>query len=192
MQAQASLISASDYQIVPITFQGTVTKPPIDDIRIRMPDGSTVPYTGPIPDYPFKAGDPITISFDALVPSRQAIDTGLIPQPVDGLYQFELRGGIGSNNDNIFNADSIARFGSSGLFGNISGNGKMTKPPTLVARRNMERVADWRLSMTFSIIVIPSIPILTIARLDPTRPFLASLILPLWIIMSHQIASRVL
>lgn len=115
--AHAAIFSADDYQTIRINYQGIITSSPIDNIQIRQPDGSTVPYQGPVPDYPFKAGDPIMISFDAVLPSPKAIERGLVPASSNGIYQFQLGPGITADNSGIFGGGNLA------AFGNFSGSG---------------------------------------------------------------------
>lgn len=115
--ANAALISASDYKTIRIEYNAVVTKSPTDNVQILQPDGRITPFRGPIPDYPFKAGDPLKISFDAVVPSREAINKGLIPAAADGIYQFELGPNIANDNSIIFNFPNL------GAIGNLTGNG---------------------------------------------------------------------
>ncbi len=107
----------SDYVIVPVTYQGTVTSSATQHLQIRLPDGQTIPYTGPAPDYPFNAGDPISISFDAIVPSPSAIANGYVPPAVDGIYTFQ----IGPR------PEQLPQFPNTASFVNFSGNGGITQ-----------------------------------------------------------------
>lgn len=80
---------------VPLTFTGTVTNDVTNTIQIRQPDGSTVPYTGPVPDYPYKAGDPITISFNATLPTKAFYEPGGPyggQVAADGIYRIAIGG----------------------------------------------------------------------------------------------------
>ena len=80
---------------VRLTFSGVVTNDVTDTIMIRQPQtGALVPYTGPRPDYPYKKGDALTISFTADVPNRNFTGpagsfTG--QSSVDGIFRFDLR-----------------------------------------------------------------------------------------------------
>lgn len=85
--------SAPISRTIPVTFTGTVVDDVANTIRIRQPDGSTSPYTGPVPDYPYKKGDTVTVSFNATVPTAAAFQAG---QPYagrlsnDGIYKFSV------------------------------------------------------------------------------------------------------
>ncbi len=81
---------------VRLTFTGVVTNDVTDTIMIRQPlNGGLVPYTGPKPDYPYKNGDALTISFTADVPNK---DYNGPSGPysgqtaVGGIYKFDLQG----------------------------------------------------------------------------------------------------
>ena len=54
---------------IPVTFTGTVTNDVTNTIRLRQPDGSFANFAGPVPDYPYRVGDKVTLSFNATVPT---------------------------------------------------------------------------------------------------------------------------
>lgn len=78
---------------IPVTFTGTVVDDVANTIRIRQADGSFTNYTGPVPDYPYKKGDTVTVSFNATVPTAAAFEAG---QPysgrlsADGTFKFSV------------------------------------------------------------------------------------------------------
>lgn len=93
--AQTAPISRS----VPLTFTGVVANDITNTIKVRQPDGTTVPYVGPVPDYPYKAGDPVTISFNATLPTKAFYEPGGPYHgqiAADGIYRISLGGQTGS------------------------------------------------------------------------------------------------
>jgi hypothetical protein len=89
--AHATIFEVSDtYEVVPVEFTGVVTASGTDNLQIRDADNNLIPYTGPVPDYPLDTGDTFTLSFDAVVPSAQAIADGFVPLSADGIYRFEI------------------------------------------------------------------------------------------------------
>ena len=85
---------APQYREIPVTFTGTVTNDVTNSILIRQPDGSSVPFTGPVPDYPYKKGDQVSISFNTILPTKAYYDdpgySGQIA--ADGLYRINVFG----------------------------------------------------------------------------------------------------
>ena len=80
-------------RIVPVTFTGTVTNDVTNEIRIRQPDGSYARFTGPVPDYPYKKGDAVTLSFNATLPTKAFYEPGGPYRgqiAADGLYRIDL------------------------------------------------------------------------------------------------------
>lgn len=79
---------------VPITYTGVVTNSAADTIMVRQADGTMARYTGPLPDYPYVNGDQVTISFNAVLPTRAYVDDYLasqgVPPSADGLYHITL------------------------------------------------------------------------------------------------------
>ncbi len=77
---------------VPITFAGTVTTSAADTIRIIQPDGTAVPFTGPVPAYPYDQGQAVSITFNAVLPTREYFAspeyTGQVA--ADGIYKIAL------------------------------------------------------------------------------------------------------
>ena len=93
--------------IIPLTFTGTVTTSPDATITIRQADGSSVPYTGPLPaNAPLQEGQSVTITMNATVPTQayfaqQAAAGATVP--ADGIYHFKLNslGGVTSNGQQV-------------------------------------------------------------------------------------------
>ena len=92
--APAFAQTAQQSRTIPVTFTGYVANDVTDEIRIRMPDGSYAPFTGAVPDYPYRQGDPVTISFNAVVPTAAAYAAGGALQnaaSADGIYRISVR-----------------------------------------------------------------------------------------------------
>ena len=123
---------SEDYRVVRVEFNGTVTSSITDNIVVRGSDGSVVPYTGPIPDYPFNTGDAIIIGFDTIVPTGQAIADGIVPQSADGIYSFQ----IGPR------PEQLDQFPGTGSFGNFYGNGGIADTGTYGTDGNLNIVYD--------------------------------------------------
>lgn len=100
---------------VPIEFNGVITSSITDEITVVDRDGNAIPYTGPVPDYPFNTGDLITIGFDAIVPTGETISAGLVPASADGIYRFE-----------ISPPTILPDFPENASFTNLRGNGGIT------------------------------------------------------------------
>lgn len=86
--------TAAQTRTIPVTFFGTVTNDVSGEIRIRQADGSYIPFTGAVPDYPYKQGDSVTISFNAVVPTRAAYEAGgalANAASADGIYRISVR-----------------------------------------------------------------------------------------------------
>jgi PEP-CTERM motif len=76
---------------ISLTFTGVVTNDVTKAIGIRQPDNSLVPYTGPVPEFPYKKGDPVSISFNAVVPTKAFYDGGYQGQVAnDGIYRISI------------------------------------------------------------------------------------------------------
>jgi len=114
--ASAAFFNES-FDIVTVNDEGVITSSPTKDIMLRAPGGIIFPYTGPAPDYPFNVGDPIKISFEAIIPSKQAIQSGIIPTAANGIYTFKLTA----------NAADIKTDPTLGGFRNIIGNGGLSQ-----------------------------------------------------------------
>jgi PEP-CTERM motif len=125
VQAQALLATQ-----LPITFTGVVSSSTRDTIRIVQPDGTTTPYTGPVPAYPYEKGQPVSITFNATVPTKAFFSSPYYSGQVaaDGIYRFALSttslnpakplgignitlplGGVGDPTLNNGNQDPVAR-----------------------------------------------------------------------------------
>lgn len=87
-QAQTAPISRT----ITLTYTGTVTNAAADTIKVRQPDGSYVPYTGPLPDLPYANGDAVSISFNATMPTKAFYDSGVYQGQVaaDGIYRIRV------------------------------------------------------------------------------------------------------
>lgn len=76
---------------IDVVFSGVVADPVGNSIRIRQPDGSYAAYTGPVPEYPYKAGDAVSVSFKATVPTKAYYDSVYQGQiAADGIYRFKV------------------------------------------------------------------------------------------------------
>lgn len=83
--------TAATTQTISLTFSGIVANTVSNTVRIRQPDGSYVPYTGPVPEFPYKQDEPISISFRATVPTRAFYDTVYQGQlAADGIYRIRV------------------------------------------------------------------------------------------------------
>lgn len=77
---------------IPVTYTGVVSAIAADTILVRQPDGSLVRYTGPLPDLGYTKGDPVTISFNATLPTRAFYDSGVYRGQIaaDGIYRISV------------------------------------------------------------------------------------------------------
>ena len=75
-----------------IKFVGTITGSAADTLSLRRADGSMVPWTGPLPDYPYLKGDQVTITMNVR-PSGEYLDPNYPAKPADGIYHFSVIGG---------------------------------------------------------------------------------------------------
>jgi PEP-CTERM motif len=113
---QALAQTAPVSRTIPVIFSGVVTNDVTNEIKVRQPDGSVVLYTGPVPDYPYKLGDEVKISFNAIVPTQAFYAAGGPYQgqlAADGLYRINVGGQLGSG---------------SGFFPGPGGVGAITNP----------------------------------------------------------------
>jgi hypothetical protein len=85
--AQVTPISTNSNR-VQVSFTGTVTNDVTNSIQIRLPNGTVTPYTGPVPEYPYKVGDQVSISFSVLAPNKNYYSSPAYTgqQAADGLY----------------------------------------------------------------------------------------------------------
>lgn len=108
LSAGAAAQTAPISRTVPVIYTGTVTSSASDTIMVRQPDGTLARYTGPLPDFPYKVGYQVTISFDATLPTRAFYDSGVYQGQIaaDGIYRIGISspyynggltpGGVGS------------------------------------------------------------------------------------------------
>ncbi len=84
--------SAPISRTIPVTFSGVVSSTAADTILVRQPDGSLSTFTGPLPDLAYAKGDPVTISFNATLPTKAFYDSGLYQGQIaaDGIYRITL------------------------------------------------------------------------------------------------------
>lgn len=63
-----------------------------DTIRIVQPGGTTVPYSGPVPTYPYEKGQAVSITFNATLPTKAYCASPFYTGQVaaDGIYRFAL------------------------------------------------------------------------------------------------------
>lgn len=78
-------------QTISLTFSGVVANSVSNSIRIQQPDGSYVPYTGPVPEFPYVQDEAVSISFNAVVPTKAYYDTVYQGQKAaDGIYRIRV------------------------------------------------------------------------------------------------------
>ncbi len=77
---------------MPITFTGVVSTSVANRIMILQPNGRTVPYTGPVPAYPYDKGTPVSITFNAELPTKEYYASPYYRGQVasDGIYRLSL------------------------------------------------------------------------------------------------------
>jgi PEP-CTERM motif len=94
MTTQVAAQQAPISRIVPVTFTGVVANDVTNEILIRQPNGTYAPFQGPVPEYPYKKGDTVKLSFNATLPTQAFYQPdnpaygGKIA--VDGLYRIRL------------------------------------------------------------------------------------------------------
>jgi hypothetical protein len=122
---QASAQQAPISRTIPLVFSGVVSNDVTNAIRIRQPDGSFAPFTGPVPDYPYKVGDPVSISFNAIVPTQAFYAAGGPYQgqlAADGLYRINVGGQLGSGSGFIPGPGGVGAITNPDVSGPISPN----------------------------------------------------------------------
>lgn len=82
-----------------VTYSGTVANPVNDTIMIRQPDGTSAPYTGPLPAWDYQKGQQVTISYTAIVPNAAYFSSPRYTgqQAADGVYQISLSASPNNN-----------------------------------------------------------------------------------------------
>lgn len=92
LPGQASAQAEQISRIVPVTFTGVVSSTAADTLLVRQPDGSYASFQGNLPPLPYAQGDPVTISFNATLPTRAFYDSGTYKGQIaaDGIYRITL------------------------------------------------------------------------------------------------------
>ena len=106
-----------------VQYSGVITNDVADTLMIRQPDGSLTRYTGTVPDYAYKKGDAVTVSFNTNVPTKAFYDANNVPPSVDGIYRFAVQGpngngsgfGVGRNFDISGPLSPSTDFGAGGI-----------------------------------------------------------------------------
>jgi PEP-CTERM motif len=108
--------TAPTSQNISLTFSGIVTNTASNTIRIQQPDGTYVPYTGPVPEFPYQQDEAVSISFNATVPTKAFYDTVYQGQlAADGIYRIRVTtSGSGSGLGTIGGASAADVSGSIG------------------------------------------------------------------------------
>lgn len=77
---------------VQVTFSGIVSSTAADTMLVRQPDGSLATFQGQLPPLPYAQGDPISISFNATLPTRAFFDSGTYQGQIaaDGIYRIRV------------------------------------------------------------------------------------------------------
>jgi PEP-CTERM motif len=93
MSESAVAQGAPQTRTIPVTFTGVVANDVTRTIYVPQPDGTPTRFTGAVPDYPYRPGDTVTISFNAIVPTRAAYEAGGALANVasaDGIYRIAV------------------------------------------------------------------------------------------------------
>lgn len=100
-QAQTAPISRT----VQVTFTGVVSSTAADTMLVRQPDGSMTTFQGSLPPLPYAQGDPVTLSFNATLPTKAFYDSGAYRGQVaaDGIYRITLADPYYTGGGTIFN-----------------------------------------------------------------------------------------
>jgi PEP-CTERM motif len=96
-----------------VTYSGIITNDVTDTLMIRQPDGTFTRYMGTVPNYEYKKGDAVTVSFTTNVPTKAYYDANNVPKASDGIYRFSYAGPNGNGNGFGVSRD----FDISGSFG---------------------------------------------------------------------------
>jgi PEP-CTERM motif len=106
-----------------VQYSGVITNDVIDTLMVRQADGTLTRYTGTVPNYAYKKGDAVTVSFNTTVPTKAFYDANNVPRSADGIYRFTVRApngsgngfGVGNNFDVSGAFNRSADFGAGGL-----------------------------------------------------------------------------
>lgn len=85
-------------QIIPqdrsidVVFTGVVTSEIGETIKIRQPDGSLSTYTGPVPNFPYRKGDEVTVGFTTRVPTAAFYQARPGLRNESDIYSFNITG----------------------------------------------------------------------------------------------------
>jgi hypothetical protein len=96
-----------------VQYTGVITNDVTDTLMIRQPDGTLTRYMGTVPNYAYKKGDAVTVSFSTTVPTKAYYDANSVPPSADGIYRFSYAGPNGNGNGFGVSRD----FDISGSFG---------------------------------------------------------------------------
>jgi hypothetical protein len=122
--AALTLASPAQAELIDVTFEGVVSKSPENVVLIVDEFGAGRPWTGPVPDYPYKNGDTVKLSFQV------EADTSQPPQSADGTYRWTI---VGEGQDSAYplvdNTDGFATIvGQVGVTGPIEQAGDFGEP----------------------------------------------------------------
>lgn len=126
---------------VEVKFVGTITASAPDTLMIRGAGGVMTPWTGPLPDFPYVAGDQITVSLNVL-PSGEYLDPNYPSKPVDGIYRFSVTG----RSQGIFSTTGVAPIRSMDVSGPIGPSGQWESATGLLLTYNANTGA-WGMEM---------------------------------------------
>ncbi len=123
---------------VEVKFVGMITGSAADTLMINGQK-----WTGPLPDFPYKAGDQITVSMNVR-PSGEYLDPNYPSKPVDGIYRFSVIGA--SQLQNFPSATAIAPITAMDVSGPISAAGGIQTSQGLVMTYNSNS-GTWGMEM---------------------------------------------
>jgi PEP-CTERM motif len=104
---------APQTRVLRATYTGVITNDVTDTLMIRQPDGTFARYQGTVPNYEYKKGDVVTVSYSTTVPTKAYYDANNVPPSADGIYRFIYQGPLSGNNNFGVSRD----FDISGSFG---------------------------------------------------------------------------
>ncbi len=104
---------APQTRVLSVKYTGVITNDVTDTLMIRQPDGTLARYMGTVPNYEYKKGDAVSVSFTTNVPTKAYYDANTVPKASDGIYRFSYAGPNGNGNGFGVSRD----FDISGSFG---------------------------------------------------------------------------